>query len=176
MKNTQISPETRAIHTLGVISDTHGNVADTQQAARTFAALEVDEIVHCGDIGSTDIPLLLDASPTHYVFGNVDGLSEQLLSAIETAGGFVHGRFGEIRTAERQIAFLHGDDFSRLNTEISRGVWDLVCHGHTHQANQYVEGRTLVLNPGALRRAPAPTIAVVALDSMEATIVPLFGD
>ncbi|MFO7904983.1 MAG: YfcE family phosphodiesterase [Planctomycetota bacterium] len=168
-----ISGNFRIIRTLGVLSDTHGHVSNTQQAARTFEAFDVEGVVHCGDIGSAEIPRLLDAWPTHYVLGNMDGHSDRLLRAIEETGGIMHGRFGSVRMSERNIAFLHGDDFSRLDAEITRGVWDIICHGHTHQANQHLEGRTLVLNPGALYRSSSPSIAIVDLERLEPTIIPV---
>ena len=48
-----------------------------------------------------------------------------------------------------------------------------IGYGHTHEAEQHREGKTLVLNPGALYRANPHSIAVVELDTMEATIIPL---
>jgi predicted phosphodiesterase len=48
-----------------------------------------------------------------------------------------------------------------------------VCYGHTHVAESHLEGRTLVLNPGALYRATPHSIATVDLQTMEATIVPV---
>lgn len=173
MDKEPLSANSRAIRTLGVLSDTHGHISKTRQAARAFEAFDIQGLVHCGDIGSTEIPRLLEAWPTHYVLGNMDGQQDGLLRAIEAAGGTMHGRFGSVRTPERAIAFLHGDDVSRLDAEITSGVWDLVCHGHTHQANQYLEGRTLVLNPGALYRSSFPSIAIVDLEQLAPTIVPV---
>lgn len=161
------------VRTLGVLSDTHGHVSNTREAVRTFEAFDVEGVLHCGDIGSTEIPRLLDAWPTHYVLGNMDGQSDRLLRAIEEAGGVMHGKFGSVRTSARRIAFLHGDDFSRLDAEITSGVWDIICHGHTHQATQHLEGGTLVLNPGALHRSSPPSIAIVDLERLEPTIVPV---
>jgi uncharacterized protein len=48
-----------------------------------------------------------------------------------------------------------------------------VCHGHTHAFSSRFEGRTLVLNPGALARTGRPSLAVVELTSMEVTEIPL---
>ena len=56
---------------------------------------------------------------------------------------------------------------------IASGDYDLVCYGHTHAAEQHREGKTLVLNPGALYRADPHSLAVVELETLEATIVPL---
>jgi predicted phosphodiesterase len=48
-----------------------------------------------------------------------------------------------------------------------------VCYGHTHQAEQHRVGKTLVLNPGALYRATPHSLALVDLEHLEATIVPI---
>ena len=36
---------------IGVISDTHGQVANTLAAVRMLESLEVQAVLHCGDIG-----------------------------------------------------------------------------------------------------------------------------
>ena len=104
-------------------------------------------MIHCGDIGTASIPPLLSDWPAHYVLGNVDRDEPELREAIERSGGQLHGRFGELEFEGVKIAFLHGDDERRLRETITDGRWQLVCHGHTHQARAAREGTTLVLNP-----------------------------
>jgi len=129
--------------------------------------------VHCGDIGSLAIIELFDAWPTHFVFGNVDDNGEELEDAIVAAGQTCHGRFGELVVGERRVAFLHGDDARLLNQTVASGEWDLVCYGHTHKAEQHRQGRTLVLNPGALHRARPHSLALVTLPDVQASVIPL---
>jgi hypothetical protein len=57
---------------LGVVSDTHGHVQNAQAAVRMLENLEVEVVLHCGDIGSQAIVPLFKKWPTHFVFGNVD--------------------------------------------------------------------------------------------------------
>jgi putative phosphoesterase len=135
---------------LGIVSDTHGHVANTQRAIRMLSSLEVDQVLHCGDIGSDAIISLFSDWPTHFVFGNVDDDRELLAAAIEACGQHCHGRFAQLEFAGRRVALLHGDDTSRLREAMTSGLFDLVCYGHTHQPEQHREGGTLVLNPGAL--------------------------
>lgn len=136
-------------------------------------ALEVDEVIHCGDVGSPEIVPLFAAWPTHFVLGNVDHPPGPLRRAMSAAGQTCHDRFGTLERQGRRIAFLHGDDFRRFEETIARGDWDLVCYGHTHQAEQHRAGSTLVLNPGALYRANPHSLAVVELPSLEVTHVTL---
>ena len=158
---------------LGIVSDTHGHVLNTLAAVRMLESLQVDEVLHCGDIGSAEIPRLFASWPTHFVFGNCDPNEAELNMAIGAVGKLCHGRFGDITLAGRRIALIHSDDARLFRQTITGGQFDLVCYGHTHEAEQHQEGKTLVLNPGALYRANPHSIAIVELETMEATIVPL---
>ncbi len=154
---------------LAVLSDTHGHVGNTRDAVRMLEAREVTRVIHCGDIGSPEIPPLLAAWPTDYVLGNVDRDTTALRRAVEAAGHQLHGRFGSLELEGRKIAFLHSDDEKLFRQTIASGDWDLVCYGHTHKAEMHREGSTLVLNPGALYRAARHSVAVVNLPDLETT-------
>jgi putative phosphoesterase len=156
---------------LGVVSDTHGHVANTQSAVRRLESRRVAAVVYCGDIGSERIPPLFAAWPTHFVLGNVDHNPEELQAAIEQAGLTYHGRMADIDLGGRRIAVIHSDDAGRFRQVIDSGEFDLVCYGHTHLAEQHRVGKTLVLNPGAIYRANPHSIAVVELATMQAEIV-----
>ncbi len=158
---------------LGVVSDTHGHVANARAAARMLESMEVDVVLHCGDIGTVEVVRCFGAWPTHFVFGNVDYAEEDLRAAMEQAGQNCHGRFGELVLGERKIAWLHGDDETRLEQTRSDARWHLVCSGHTHRALVERRDDRLILNPGALYRAQPHTLAVVELDTLEAMIVPV---
>jgi uncharacterized protein len=158
---------------IGVISDTHGHLTSTLAAVRLLHSLEVATVLHCGDICSHEIPKLLAAWPAHYVFGNCDHDQEEQRAAIEQAGGSCCGLFGDLEIAGRRIALLHSHDARRFREVCTSGEYDLVCYGHTHQAEQHRVGKSLILNPGALYRATPHSLAVVDLATMEATIVPL---
>lgn len=136
-------------------------------------SLEVELVLHCGDIGGVEIVPLFAAWPTHFVLGNVDFNARELARVIGEAGQTNHGRFGQLELAGRRVAFLHGDDGRLLQETIRGGGWDLICHGHTHQAAQHRHGETLVLNPGALYRANPHSLAVVELPAVEAHVVNL---
>lgn len=158
---------------LGVISDTHGHAANTRDAVRMFESLEVEALIHCGDIGTPEVIELLARWPTHYVLGNVDYDRQGLEMAIRNAGQTFHGTLGRIELAGRRIALTHGDNLPLLRSAIADGQADLVCHGHTHLAGWRDESRTRVLNPGAVYRANPHTVAVVELPTLDITIVPL---
>jgi putative phosphoesterase len=156
---------------VGIVSDTHGHIKNTLDAARLLESLEVSQLIHCGDIGTPEIVPLLSSWRTHYVFGNVDYDRPSLRDAIHQAGQRCHERFGELGIAGIRIAWLHGDDTRRFQETVSGGEWDVVCYGHTHVAEHHFEGETLVLNPGAVYRATFHSLAVLDLPSREVNIV-----
>jgi putative phosphoesterase len=158
---------------LGIVSDTHGHIGNTIQAVSVLEEHDVGLVIHCGDIGSINVIALFTGKPTHFVFGNVDHSAEQIRLAIEEAGQTCHGRFGSLDIDGTKIAFLHSDDSRLFQETISSGEWDLVCYGHTHEAESHREGNALVLNPGALYRANPHSLAIVELPSLQVEHVTL---
>ena len=156
---------------LGIVSDTHGHLENTLNAVRMLQSFSVDVVIHCGDIGSTEIPALFTKWQSHFVFGNVDRDESELRMAIERAGGICHGRFGTLELSDLRIAFLHSDDGALFDTTVASTDWDLVCYGHTHRAEHHMVNNTLVLNPGAIYRARPHSVTVVKLPTREVTRV-----
>lgn len=156
---------------IGVISDTHGHLPNSRAAAQVLQEHEVEAVLHCGDIGSTDVIPVFDRWPTHFVFGNVDRQEKALRDAIEVAGQTCHGRFGSLELSGCRIALLHSDDARLFRETITGGEFALVCYGHTHVAEMHKEGPTRVLNPGALYRASQHTLAIVDLPELAVTSV-----
>ena len=156
---------------LGIVSDTHGHVPLTRSAVHMLESLEVDAVVHCGDIGTPEVVAQFRAWPTHFVLGNVDSNERELQEAIAGISGFFHGRFADLEFAGRRVAVLHSDDSKRFLQTIAGQEFDLVCYGHTHVAELHRQGKTLVVNPGALYRASRHTIAIARLPELEVTHV-----
>ncbi len=156
---------------LGVISDTHGDVRLTRQALDVLDTVQVDLILHCGDVGLEVVPLLAGRK-VHFVAGNMDD-PESLRAAVVDPAHTLHDRLGTLEIEGRRVAFLHGHDVKLLRQTIQSGRWDLVCHGHTHTCSSSREGSTLVLNPGALARTSYPSVAVVELPSLDVIQIPL---
>ncbi len=151
---------------LGIISDTHGHLKYATEGVAALQAAGVDAVLHCGDIGVPAIIPLFAGWPTHFVFGNSDHDITDLQFAMQEAGQTCHDRFGDITLDGRRIALLHGDDTSKLMNAISSQDYDLICYGHTHEREQHQQGKTLILNPGAVYRASPHTVAVADLSDM----------
>lgn len=158
---------------LGIVSDSHGHVELTRPAITMLDSLEVERVLHCGDIGSAEVVEMFAPWPTAFVFGNCDYNHADLRQAIESAGLTCHGAFGKIEIEGCRIALLHSDDRRLFDDVTTSGEWDLVCYGHTHVAKIEQIGKTLVVNPGAIYRANPHSIAIVELPELTATIVNL---
>ena len=150
---------------LGIISDTHGLLNETVRAVRLFREHDVQMVIHCGDIGSSEVVRAFQGLETHFVFGNMDGESEAFRFAVEETGNHLHGWFGSFELSGKRIAFAHGH-LPQFEQELESGNWDLLCFGHTHVASLQMYGSTLLLNPGAFVRVFRPTIATVTLPDM----------
>lgn len=150
---------------LGILSDTHGQVRRTRAAAEQLKARGVEAVIHCGDIGSQAVLLELveafapPAIPVHAVYGNVD-YDDYVGAGIE-----LHGRFADLELGGRRIAIVHGDDGGRLYVACTSGRYDYVFTGHTHAREDRRQGRTRIINPGALQRTPQPGVAVLDLET-----------
>ncbi len=158
---------------IGVVSDTHGHKQYTVQAVRMLEQFDIKRVLHCGDIGSPEIPALFAQWPADFVLGNVDRHDQaSLKEAVEaTEGHRFHGLLARLNIAEREIAVVHGDDQRTLNELIEDPEVEMVCSGHTHRAEVRAEQDKCVLNPGALFRANPHTFALVDLTALEATII-----
>ncbi len=166
---------------LAVISDTHGDLEQTRIAVKMLASLDVDRILHCGDIGTKAIVELFAPWPTDFVMGNCDWDRSMLASAIQEAGQTFHGHFGDLEIEGKRIALLHSDNRQKFHDVLHSNAWDLVCYGHSHVAaidrfgplQNPPHSSTLALNPGAIHRANPPSLAIIEMPSLEATIIKL---
>jgi uncharacterized protein len=156
---------------IGVLSDTHGEVSATRRALQILDRHGVQVFIHCGDVGTEVVPLFRGLT-THLVCGNTDS-AESLRHALTEPDHTLHEPLGTLELEGCRIAFLHGDDVKLLRRTIHSGDWDLVCHGHTHAFAQAKQGRTSVLNPGAVSHKTQPCVAVVELPSLEIRQIPL---
>ena len=152
---------------VGIMSDTHGNVARTATAALLLKMHGVETVFHCGDLGSEQVLIELagafgDAGiPVHAVLGNVDLWSPEIAEFPPHTGVQVHGSRYEAEVDGERLAVLHGHESRRLEAAVTSGDYDYVLTGHTHRREVRREGPTRVINPGAVHRTLEPSIAVL---------------
>lgn len=132
---------------IAILSDVHDNI---WRLETLLAGLEANALIFCGDFCA---PFTLAqiaegfAGPIHVVFGNNDG-DQFLLSQVATKYEHVtlHGDFAELEFGGRSVAVTH---YPQIGKALARGgVYDLVCHGHSHERLLEKDGETLRVNPG----------------------------
>ena len=132
---------------VGVVSDTHNNLANVREIVRLFNAAGVDRVVHTGDITQAKT---LDAlaglnAPLYGVYGNND-VERQALGASARKHGFVFQDPPlDLIWDGRRIVVVHDP---RDLPETAAGGAALALHGHTHMRRCERRGDGLVFNPG----------------------------
>jgi putative phosphoesterase len=132
---------------IAILSDVHDNI---WRLETLLTGLRADVLIFCGDFCA---PFTLAqiaagfAGPVHVVWGNNDG--DKLLLA-RVAGKYpgvtLHGDFAELELDGRRVAVTHYPDIGQALAQ--GGVYDLVCHGHSHERVVEQAGKTVRVNPG----------------------------
>ena len=154
---------------IGLLSDSHGRAGTTREGVRKLVALEVEALIHLGDIGTVEV---LDALaeegtdgqplPAYLVFGNTDWDSDSLASYADDLDLHVMHPVGRLSTSRGDLAFLHGHEPDRMQALLeSDDPPAFLAHGHTHKVSDTRSGSTRVINPGALFRAATKTVGVL---------------
>ncbi len=133
---------------IGVMSDSHDNLATIREALARFKEAGVERVLHGGDVVSPFcyLPFKEFALPFTAVFGNNDG---EWLMLDKLAGNFQ----GEIKKGPillelggRRIALMHEPVL--IDALADSGHFDLIIYGHTHDLEQRKRGQAIILNPG----------------------------
>jgi putative phosphoesterase len=161
---------------IGVLSDTHDNLANLRRAVALFAARGVGLLIHAGDVCSPFAlqefaPLAANGVKMHAVFGNNDGDRVML---VRKGSGFCdfHDGAAVVELEGRRIVVTHYPELAPAL--LASGMYDLVIHGHDHRARAETSPRRL-LNPGACSGylAARATVAVVDTADLAMEIVEL---
>jgi putative phosphoesterase len=147
---------------IGILSDTHDQVARTSLAVRRLADAGAEALVHCGDLTGPDVVYECAGLPAYFVFGNNDYAQTGLQRAMSEIGGVCLGRSGELELAGRRIAVTHGDSTKEVKRLASLEP-DYLFYGHSHSPADERVGPTRWVNPGALHRAALWTVALLDL-------------
>jgi putative phosphoesterase len=148
---------------IAILSDVHDNIwklAEVLEDARQGGARAA---LFCGDFCA---PFTLKQigegidGPVHVVLGNNDGdvlLLSRIANGLENV--ILHGPFATVELGGRRIALNHYPQIAR--DQALSGRYDLVCHGHDHEANVERVGDTLLVDPGeVMGRLGASTYAI----------------
>jgi putative phosphoesterase len=136
---------------IGIMADTHDNLPLVEKAVQRLNEENVGLVLHAGDyIAGFVIPKFKELHAKLIgVFGNNDGDHELLNERFsENPNIEMRGNFTVIALEGLKIALLHGSDRELLKALIESQSFDVLVHGHSHLAEAYKKGKTLVINPG----------------------------
>jgi uncharacterized protein len=150
---------------LGILSDTHDELARTQHAVQLLRDAGAEALIHCGDLASPPIVAACAVLPCWFVFGNHDSDSVPALqgAAIEF-GTTCLGWGGVVELVGKRVGVAHG----HMTVDIRRVMAaqpDYLLTGHAHYASDALVGSTRRINPGALYRADEYTVALLNVRS-----------
>lgn len=148
---------------LGILADTHDELARTRHAIQILCDARAEALVHCGDLASPPIVAALAARTSWFVFGNHDA---DMVPALRQAAG----EFGPVclewgglfEVGGHRIGVAHG----HMTVDVRRVLADqpdLLLSGHSHFPSDQIIGSVRRINPGALHRADEYTVAILEL-------------
>jgi putative phosphoesterase len=166
---------------VGLIADTHDRLPMVDKAVKKLNEENVELVLHAGDyVAPFVIPKFKKLRAKLIgVFGNNDGDRELLKKRFSEHEELeMRGNFAEIVLDGLKIALLHGNEEELLMTLINGESFDVVVHGHTHKAEVYRKGKTLVVNPGEVcgYLTGKSTVALLDIDKREAKVIELFSE
>ncbi len=162
---------------IGILSDTHGHHAAMLAGVAALQQRGAEYLLHCGDVGPARMLDGLMVISSAFVFGNTDDDIDDLRRYASEIGVSCLERFGSISLDGKQIALMHGDDSQMKRGVLESQEFDYFFQGHTHIRHDSRQGRTRIINPGALYRAVVKTVALLdtandALQFIEVTVPP----
>ncbi len=150
---------------IAILSDTHNNGFGIQDALDKLAAMNIFDIIHCGDMTRGETAELFKNFCIHHVWGNgdLDTLSLQFAIQECKAGSSTGEVFTDIVDG-KHIAALHGHNIALLTALTDNGRYDYIFHGHTHRTRDDTYGKTRIINPGAIGGAYRSARSFCVLD------------
>lgn len=153
---------------IGLIADTHDNLPLVDKAIKKLNEMNVGLVLHAGDyVTPFVIPKFKELKAKLIgVFGNNDGDRELLKKRFDEYEDLeIRGNFAQIFLGGLRIALLHGDEEELLDALVNSESFDVVVRGHTHKAEVYQKGKTLVVNPGEVCGYLTGKSTIVLLDT-----------
>ncbi len=160
---------------IGIISDTHDNLANLIAALDILRAEQVTNLLHCGDLCGPEIIRALAGLNVWIAQGNMDRRLKLSPVTEETSIRISLAWLQKPTLNGYPLAVIHGDNEEVLGNLITSGQHRYVFHGHTHRRRDQTVGHTRVINPGALggTRKQSRSFCILDLTTGEARFVEL---
>jgi putative phosphoesterase len=166
---------------VGVVSDTHDNIALTRRAAKLLLERGAELVLHLGDIVAPfTLRVFAEVGVRKLVavYGNNCGEKLGLLRVAQTLGYSIHDPPYILVLGKRRLLLMHGqgppDEAKAVAESVAlSGRYDAVLYGHTHTPDYRVVDGTVLLNPGEVCGCLTgrSTVALLDLETMKAEIL-----
>ncbi len=157
---------------IGIISDSHDHLDNIKKCMAIFREMNVDYIIHLGDYVNPNSVRSIQEIKLVGIFGNNDGDKFRLMQAFSDINGEIMGDFHEFEEEGIKIACYHGTEPQIKDALIDCQKYDVVLYGHTHEHENSMVGRTLVLNPGTAHGFGSHgTMAIFDTNTKEAELI-----
>lgn len=136
---------------IAILSDTHNHLENLQKALQIIRDENIETVIHCGDVTSTETLAFLSPFRVILTFGNGDFSSGEMRNTLlrlnpeSYAGAMFEGEIDGMK-----IAVIHGHHPSQFQNLVNGQQFDWVFFGHSHRREDRLQGRTRLINPGAL--------------------------
>lgn len=133
---------------LAILSDSHDNLDNLDQAVADAGLSGADVLIHAGDLIA---PFSLESltrfnGQVFFVYGNNDGERRGIEEAASGTNVTVAGDKLEMDFDGLSTYVTHYPDEARR--VFGAGEHDLVIFGHTHEQGSWVDGERILINPG----------------------------
>lgn len=155
---------------IGILSDSHGRAEAVRQAVTVLRHHGAERLFHCGDVGNHDTLDELLELPTVFVWGNMDRPTPAAHAYCESVGLSWPEPPVVVNLDGKRIGVCHGHE-RFVRTFAEEYDLDYLLIGHSHQRGDLKQGKTRIINPGALHRASPKTVATLDLDTDELTFL-----
>ena len=136
---------------IGVVSDTRDNREGLQMLLDRFLVGGARWLFHCGGLGGADMVELLKPWQVYIVRGERERDWQAIELALQKARlqSSLPTRLSATLDG-RRIGLFRGDDMRLVNQAARSGEFDFLFYGHTLRRRDEQQGRTRIVNPGAL--------------------------
>ena len=133
---------------IGLTGDTHNNLKNVAKICDIFNSLDLDFVIHTGDISLPKTLLLFDRLSVDLkgVFGNNDQQEKEELLKICKDKNFIFKEKLKIKISKNNFLFAVHDPNDIEDTLYKAG--NIIVHGHTHRFRNEVCKETFIFNPG----------------------------
>jgi hypothetical protein len=149
------------------MSDSHDYLPKIKRAVEVINGLNVELVLHAGDYCAPFAAGAYQGLKARLigVFGNNDAEHELIKQKFNAIGHEIRGRFADVKAGDMKIAVTHGDEADLLNSLKNSGAYNVVLHGHDHQASITKVGTVTVINPGEICGYLTGRYSVAVLDT-----------